>query len=230
MHPQTRGYFSQHLYFEAVFKDPRAEEERYAALFNFERELKSLGFRLVAGVDEVGRGPLAGPVAAAAVILPEDVQLTGLNDSKAVSASRRSFLAGRIRELAVAWAVDMASVEEIDALNIRQASFLAMRRALDGLAVKPDHVVVDGCAIPGFILPQTGMVRGDSRVAAVAAASIIAKVTRDGLMEELDEIYPAYGFRRNKGYPTPEHIEALRLFGPTPFHRKSFAPVKVLLG
>ncbi|MEW6171484.1 MAG: ribonuclease HII [Bacillota bacterium] len=231
MYPQIPARFSEHLFCEAILKDPRkTEEERYAALFCFEKELKTLGFRLIAGVDEAGRGPLAGPVAAAAVILPEDARLPGLNDSKAISASRRAFLAERIRTLAVAWAVGMASAEEIDVLNIRQASFLAMRRALDGLAVKPDHVVVDGGAIPGFPLPQTGMVRGDARVAAVAAASIIAKVTRDGLMEELDDAFPAYGFRRHKGYPTPEHLEALRRFGPTPFHRKSFAPVKLLLG
>jgi ribonuclease HII len=205
------------------------EQARYTALFAFEQELKVRGFRLVAGVDEAGRGPLAGPVAAAAVILPEGADLPGLNDSKVVSAPRRALLAEAIRAVAVAWSVGLASVAEIDTLNIRRASFLAMRRALAGLRPKPDHVIVDGSVIPEFYLPQTGVVRGDALVAAVAAASIIAKVTRDQLMDQLDTVFPSYGFCRNKGYPTPEHLEALQKYGPSPFHRRSFTPVKHLL-
>jgi ribonuclease HII len=205
------------------------EEARYAALFAFEQGLKARGFRLVAGVDEAGRGPLAGPVAAAAVILPEGADLPGLNDSKVVSAPRRAVLAEAIRAVAVTWSVGLASVAEIDTLNIRRASFLAMRRALAGLRPKPDHVIVDGSIIPELFLPQTGVVHGDALVAAVAAASIIAKVTRDKLMDELDAVFPHYGFCRNKGYPTPEHLEALQKYGPSPFHRRSFAPVKHLL-
>lgn len=231
MYPQSEGCCPEHLFNQAVLaRNIQEEEVRYAALFVFERELRAKGFRLIAGVDEAGRGPLAGPVTAAAVILPEDVHLPGLNDSKLIPARKRAALAERICVLALAWAVGTASVTEIDSINIRQASFLAMRRALDGLPVKPDHIIVDGSAIPGFHLPQTGVIRGDAQIAAVAAASVLAKVVRDKMMEELDVMFPAYGFCRNKGYPTPEHLEALRKFGPTPFHRRSFAPVKYLLG
>ncbi len=229
MYLRGNGYFSEHLGYEIFLLDAEREKARYVALFAFEQELKLQGFRLVAGVDEAGRGPLAGPVAAAAVILPEDADLPGLNDSKVVPAPRRAALAEKIRAVAVAWSVGIASVAEIDALNIRRASFLAMRRALDGLRPMPDHVIVDGSIIPEFFLPQTGVVRGDALVAAVAAASIVAKVTRDRLMDELDAAFPCYGFCRNKGYPTPEHLEALQKYGPSPFHRRSFAPVKHLL-
>ncbi|MEW6448417.1 MAG: ribonuclease HII [Bacillota bacterium] len=212
---------------ESVFKDAvEAEKARYEALFLFEQRLKTRGFSLVAGVDEAGRGPLAGPVVAGAVILPEAVELPGLNDSKVLSPNKRAYLAEQICAIALSWSVGVASVAEIDALNIRRASFLAMRRALEALRFKPDYVVVDGSPIPGLPLPQTGMVRGDARVAAVAAASIIAKVTRDRLMEEIHREFPQYGFSRHKGYPTREHFESLAKFGPTPHHRRTFGPVK----
>ena len=198
-------------------------------LYAYEEKLMRRGIELVAGVDEAGRGPLAGPVVAAAVILPAAVDLPGLNDSKALSVSKRTSLAEQIFTSALAWAVGTASVAEIDTLNIRQASFLAMRRALEGLRLKPEYVVVDGCPIPALPLPQKGVVRGDAQVAAVAAASIIAKVTRDRLMVELDRQFPQYGFCRHKGYPTPEHLAMLAKFGPSPLHRRSFAPVKNLL-
>lgn len=201
----------------------------YEALFSLERDLRQRGYALIAGVDEAGRGPLAGPVVAAAVIFPEKVELPSLRDSKLLRAPQREYLAEQICACALAWAVGLASVEEIDALNIRRASFLAMRRALAGLHLQPDHVVVDGEAIPGLTLPQTGMPRADARVAAVAAASIIAKVTRDRLMVEIDRQFPQYGFARHKGYPTREHLAALAKYGPTPLHRRSFSPVKYLL-
>uniref|UniRef100_A0A7C1FD02 Ribonuclease HII n=1 Tax=Ammonifex degensii TaxID=42838 RepID=A0A7C1FD02_9THEO len=208
----------------------KGEETRYAALFLFEQELRKRGYTLIAGVDEAGRGPLAGPVVAAAVILPETVNLPGLNDSKALDAAQRERLAAQIRASARAWAVGLASVEEIDALNILQASFLAMRRAIAGLDLQPDHVVVDGRPIPHLPLPQTGVIRGDAQVAAVAAASIIAKVTRDRIMVALDREFPQYGFARHKGYPTREHLAMIEKYGPSPYHRRSFGPVKNLLG
>ncbi|MEW6771357.1 MAG: ribonuclease HII [Bacillota bacterium] len=199
------------------------------SLFHFEQELRKSGFSLIAGIDEVGRGPLAGPVVAAAVILPAAADLPGLNDSKALSEQKRVLLAEQIFASALAWAIGSATVAEIDTLNIRQASFLAMRRALVGLHLRPDCLVVDGHPIPALPLPQQAVVGGDAQVAAVAAASIIAKVTRDRLMLELDRRFPQYGFRRHKGYPTPEHLAMLARFGPTPFHRRSFTPVRELL-
>lgn len=209
---------------------PAKEKARYEALFLLEQDLRRRGCALIAGVDEAGRGPLAGPVVAAAVILPEEVDLPGLDDSKRLSAVQRERLAAAICTCARAWAVGLASVAEIDALNILQASFLAMRRALASLPCKPDHVVVDGRPIPRLPLPQTGVVRGDAQVAAVAAASIIAKVTRDRLMVALDREFPQYGFARHKGYPTREHLAMLQQYGPSPHHRRSFGPVKALLG
>ncbi|MEW6573678.1 MAG: ribonuclease HII [Bacillota bacterium] len=230
MHPQSFGCIPRHVFYEAVLKDAtEAEKARYDTLFLLEQDLRTRGFSLVAGVDEAGRGPLAGPVVAGAVILPEAVDLPGLNDSKVLSVNKRAYLAEQICTVALTWSIGIASVAEIDALNIRRASFLAMRRALEALCVKPDYVIVDGSAIPGLPLPQTGMVRGDAQVAAVAAASIIAKVTRDRLMDEIHREFPQYGFCRHKGYPTREHFESLARFGPTPHHRRSFGPVKSLL-
>ncbi|HIE11995.1 MAG TPA: ribonuclease HII [Desulfotomaculum sp.] len=208
---------------------PEEEAARYAALFCVEKRLNRQGFHRIAGVDEAGRGPLAGPVVAGAVILPEAVYLPGLADSKVLSPKKRACLAEQIFATALTWSVGVASVAEIDALNIRCASFLAMHRALEALRFQPEYVVVDGSAIPDLPLPQTGIVRGDARVAAVAAASIIAKVTRDRLMEDIHREFPQYGFSRHKGYPTREHFESLARFGPTPHHRRSFGPVKSLL-
>ena len=181
---------------------------------------KELG--LVCGVDEAGRGPLAGPVCAAAVILPEGWEPEGLNDSKKLSPQKREALYGEITARALAWSVAFASEKEIDEINILQATFLAMRRALEGLSVKPDFALVDGNRDPGLGLPTRCEVKGDGRYACIAAASVLAKVSRDRLMDEYDGVYPQYGFLRHKGYPTKAHYEALAQFGPWPIHRRSF--------
>jgi ribonuclease HII len=184
---------------------------------------------LICGVDEAGRGPLAGPVFAAAVILDPARPVTGLADSKALSARRREALATEIRSRALAWSVASASVEEIDALNILQASLLAMRRAVEGLAVTPACVEVDGPHCPRLQVPARGIVGGDATHAGISAASILAKVARDAEMLELHRIHPWYGFDRHKGYPTTAHLAALRAHGVCAAHRRSFAPVRVLL-
>ncbi|HUO45149.1 MAG TPA: ribonuclease HII [Burkholderiales bacterium] len=184
---------------------------------------------LVCGVDEAGRGPLAGPVYAAAVILAPYSVFKGLTDSKRVPVERRLTLAVEIKTQAVAWAVASASVEEIDELNILRASLLAMKRAVEALTVRPNEVLVDGIHFPKLEVPARAIVRGDSSVAAISAASILAKVDRDRLMMELHLRYPQYGFDHHKGYPTPEHFEALKRHGPCAVHRRSFAPVRELL-
>ena len=183
----------------------------------------------VAGVDEVGRGPLAGDVVTAAVILDPDRPIQGLRDSKKLSETRRQQLAEQIREQALAWSVARASVAEIDELNILQASLLAMHRAVAALVPQPEYVLVDGNRLPRWHYASEPVVKGDDRVAAIAAASILAKVQRDSELVELGRQYPGYGFDRHKGYPTAVHLEALRTLGITPAHRKSFAPVKNLL-
>lgn len=182
-----------------------------------------------AGVDEAGRGPLAGPVIAAAVILPAEYDLDGLTDSKRLTARRREGLALRIREQAVAWALGRAEAGEIDRLNILQASLLAMRRALNGLGVMPGAVLVDGNQCPRWHLPARTVVGGDALEPGISAASILAKVARDGEMLALAERYPGYGFERHKGYPSPQHLQALQQLGVTPEHRRSFAPVRRVL-
>ena len=184
---------------------------------------------LICGVDEAGRGPLAGPVCAAAVILDPDQPITGLADSKKLSARRREELADLVRGRCAAWSVAWASVEEIDALNILQASLLAMRRAVDGLGLRPELALVDGNRCPALEIPARAIVGGDASEPAISAASILAKVSRDALMLELDRRWPQYGFARHKGYPTAAHVEALRLNGVTPMHRRSFAPVREIL-
>jgi ribonuclease HII len=184
---------------------------------------------LICGVDEAGRGPLAGPVFAAAVILDPAHPIAGLADSKALSARKREALAVEIRSHAIAWMVASASVEEIDSLNILQASLLAMQRAVGGLAVAPAEVLVDGLHCPRLTLPVRSIVRGDATLAGIAAASIIAKVERDAEMLALHRIHPWYGFDRHKGYPTVSHLAALREHGVCAAHRRSFAPVRVLL-
>ncbi len=183
----------------------------------------------IAGTDEVGRGPLAGPVVAAAVILPEGCAIAGLTDSKKITARKRTQLAEQIRAETV-WALGWASVEEIDRLNILQASLLAMKRAVEGLAEVPAHVLVDGNqVVPGLQMGCTAVVGGDATEAAISAASILAKVTRDQYMSEQDQIYPGYGFARHAGYPTAAHMQALKTLGVTPIHRRSFRPVRALL-
>lgn len=182
----------------------------------------SLGLRLICGVDEAGRGPLAGPVCAAAVILPEHLQIPGLNDSKKLTDKKRRELFPVIQEQAIAYGIGLASESEIDEINILQATFLAMRRALDQLTVRPEIALIDGNRETDFGLPVKTVVKGDSLSANIAAASILAKVTRDNLMMELAQQYPEYGFEIHKGYGTKAHYEALRTYGPCPIHRKTF--------
>ena len=196
-----------------------------------------LAFNLVrdglrAGVDEAGRGPLAGPVVASAVILDPRRRIRGIRDSKLIEPEERTELAIKIRASAIAWSVAWADVEEIDNLNILQATYLAMRRALLGLRVRPAHVQVDGDRCPSFIglsleCSFEAIVDGDARRICIGAASILAKTTRDAMMVGLDAIYPQYGFASHKGYSTPEHFEALGKYGPSPIHRRSFGPVRV---
>jgi ribonuclease HII len=189
------------------------------------RELPSPSARLC-GVDEAGRGPLAGAVFAAAVVLDPARPIRGLADSKVLTESTRVKLAGRIRDRAVAWSVAYASVEEIDALNILQATLLAMRRAVEALAMEPEEVCVDGLHTPQVRFPCRAIVDGDARVRAISAASILAKTARDAEMVELDRRYPQYGFANHKGYGTPEHLAALRLHGVCEIHRRTFEPVQ----
>ncbi len=184
---------------------------------------------LVAGVDEAGRGPLAGPVVAAAVILDDLKRIAGLADSKVLTALRRERLADEIRAKALCVSVGEASVEEIDRLNILQATLLAMRRAVEGLRLVPQQVLVDGNRLPVLKMPAEAIVKGDAKVPAISAASIIAKVERDRLCTELHLQWPQYGFDGHKGYPTPEHLEALRAHGACPAHRRSYAPVRQVI-
>ena len=180
---------------------------------------------LIAGIDEAGRGPLAGPVVAAAVILDPARKVRGLRDSKAMTPEERDCVAAEIRAKAIAWAAASSDVGEIDALNILRATLLAMRRAVLALAVQPMEALVDGDHCPQLACPTYAIVKGDRDVPAISAASIIAKTTRDALLVALDRQYPVYGFARHKGYGTPEHLAALDLHGPCPAHRRSFAPV-----
>lgn len=194
--------------------------------------MKSLEYKIkkqIAGVDEVGRGPLAGPVFAAAVILDEDNPIEGLADSKTLSALRREELATLIRARALCWALGRAEVEEIDRLNILQASLLAMQRAVSALSLFPQLVLVDGNHVPKLDFPVQAIVRGDETVAAISAASIIAKVARDAEMDALDKVFPGYGFSQHKGYPTSMHLSSLEKLGASSIHRRSFAPVRNLL-
>lgn len=181
---------------------------------------------MICGVDEAGRGPLAGPVVAAAVILNPANPIAGLNDSKKLSAARREKLAVEIRAKALAWCVAEASVEEIDSLNILQATLLAMQRAVAGLPLTPSEVLIDGNRCPRLSLPTRAIVGGDASVAEISAASILAKTVRDAGLLALHAQFPEYGFDRHKGYGTAAHLAALRRFGPTPVHRRSFAPVR----
>lgn len=199
--------------------------------FSFETAAGPLA--VVCGVDEVGRGPIAGPVLAAAAILPRDLPAAlaaRIDDSKKLTAATRDALAPQIREVAVAWAVAEASVAEIDDINILQAALLAMTRAVEKLRVAPTYALIDGNRAPKALpCPAQTVVKGDSRSLSIAAAAILAKTERDRIMVELDAEFPGYGWARNAGYPTPEHLAALRRLGPTPWHRRSFAPVAALL-
>jgi ribonuclease HII len=184
---------------------------------------------LIAGVDEVGRGPLAGDVVTAAVILDPQKIIIGLNDSKKLSEKRRNSLFEEIKENALSYSIARCSVEEIDEINILQASLLAMKRAVENLSIQPEHVLVDGNKIPDWRYNAEAVVKGDARVECIAAASILAKVTRDREMVAWDKIYPGFGFAKNKGYPTQLHRDALKKLGITPIHRRSYAPVKAFL-
>ena len=185
---------------------------------------------LVAGVDEAGRGPLAGPVCAAAVILDPNQPIEGLNDSKKLTAKKREALAPLIKARALAWCIAWADVSEIDSLNILQATMLAMTRAVEGLSIKPELILVDGNRTPKNLpAPASAVVKGDAKVAAIAAASILAKTARDAKMVALDAVYPGYGFAKHAGYGTAQHIEAIRMLGITPEHRRTFEPVKSMV-
>lgn len=202
----------------------RAAEPMQLDLFG-----RAAGPHRICGVDEAGRGPLAGPVVAAAVILDPRRPIEGLRDSKQLAPARRDELAVTIQRRALAWAVALATVEEIDRVNILQASLLAMRRAVERLDPAPAFALIDGNRLPAIDIPAQAVIGGDASVPAIAAASILAKTHRDALMRALDASYPQYGFARHFGYATPEHLEALRRCGPCPLHRRSFAPVRELL-
>ncbi|MGC3991021.1 MAG: ribonuclease HII [Chthoniobacteraceae bacterium] len=194
--------------------------------FTHENALRRNGAGIIAGIDEAGRGPLAGPVVAAAVILPLEFQHASLNDSKQLSEKQRDFIYSELLALdGIYWAVSIVEPEEIDRLNILRASHEAMRRAFFALTHPPDHVLIDGLPVHPFPCVQTALVKGDSLSLSIAAASVIAKVTRDRLMVEADAQYPQYGFAKHKGYGTPHHLEALSTHGPCPLHRRSFSPV-----
>ena len=203
----------------------RAEKRRLGKLFALRRRLFAEGAHWVAGIDEVGVGPLAGPVVAAAVILPEHVDLPRLDDSKKLSPKAREELDSAIRAQATAIAIGVACAREIDRINILQATLTAMRRAVGALPCSPDHLLVDARTIPDVRVVQTAIVGGDALDGSIAAASIVAKVHRDALMRRLDDRHPGYGFARHMGYGTPEHMTALQRLGPSPIHRRSFAPV-----
>lgn len=204
------------------------KRDRERKLFT-ERALWGAGFALVAGVDEVGMGPLAGPVIAAAVVLPADVSIDGVVDSKKVPKAKRESLAELLSASALGVGIGMVDVDEIDVINIYQAGLLAMRRAVAALPVVPHHLLIDSRRIPECEIQQTCVDDGDATVYSIAAASIVAKVHRDRLMRELDERYPGYGFAAHAGYATAAHLKALRSLGPSPVHRRSFAPVRALL-
>jgi ribonuclease HII len=198
--------------------------------WRLENAARRCGALRIAGLDEVGRGPMFGPVVAAAVILPDGWRLQGLTDSKLLTEEARNRFAAAIRRKAVAWAVAAVDVETIDRINIRRASLLAMRMAVEQLTVAPDYLppdflLIDGCDTIDWPCPQQAVVGGDRRSVSIAAASVLAKVHRDQLLVELDAVYPGYGLARHKGYCVAEHLEALRRLGPTPLHRKSFSPV-----
>lgn len=201
------------------------ERRRLYRLHSYEREAWGNGARLVCGVDEVGRGPLAGPVVACAVVIEQPLYLEFLNDSKVVPAHRRTGLSDAIRSQAVAYSLGWANPDEIDRINILAASKVAMSRALAGLTVAPCRVLVDAVNIPQCAYPQEPIIDGDAKSAAIAAASIIAKVFRDRWMDQYDAIYPEYGFAQHKGYATAEHLGVLAKLGPSPIHRRTYAPV-----
>jgi len=226
---QRRGVRALYEPTRRRFERERSERLRLDAMLNFERVLWRQGVTRIAGVDEAGTGPLAGPVVAAAVVFPPHVEIPGVDDSKKLDPPMRARLAEGIRKHASV-GVGVAEVGEIDRINIYQAALLAMRRALESLAEEPEHVLVDARTIPGVSLPQNPFQKGDGINYSIAAASIIAKTHRDGLMEALDREHPGYGLARHKGYATREHQAAIRRLGPSPIHRSSFSFIRELCG
>lgn len=208
----------------------RAEGQRLRKLLRYESALWATGVVRVAGIDEAGMSPLAGPVSAAAVVFAPGSRTPGIDDSKKLGAAARDRLACEIKEIAVAWSVGFADVEEIDTLNIYWAGLLAMRRAVEGLSATPEHMLIDARRLKDLPIPQQAIVKGDCKSLTIAAASILAKTTRDALMRRLDAEHPGYGFAKHKGYPVREHLVALKKLGASPVHRRSFAPVREVLG
>lgn len=208
--------------YEKKYAAYQAELERLEEILTYERECYRQGYSLVAGIDEVGRGPLAGPVVAAAVILPVDCKIPGVNDSKKLTAKKREELCEIIKREAVAWAVGVVSHERIDEINILQATYEAMRQALSKLEVQPEFILADAVTIPGISVPQKGIIKGDAKSISIGAASIVAKVTRDAMMEAMEELYPGYDFASNKGYGSQKHLAGIARQGLCPIHRHSF--------
>ena len=204
------------------------ETERINEMWHYERELKNKGYKMIAGVDEAGRGPLAGAVYAAAVILPDGEVIEGINDSKKLTAKKREALYDIITEKAIAWCVASVDEKVIDEINILNATYLAMQRAVEGLAQKADFVLIDGNRAPELDVECDTLVKGDSKSISIAAASILAKVERDRYIDKMAEVYPEYGFEKHKGYGTKAHSETILKYGPSPIHRKTF--LKKLLG
>jgi ribonuclease HII len=208
----------------------RSEGQRVRKMLRYESALWADGVLYVAGVDEAGMSPLAGPVAAAAVVLRPGSRILDVDDSKKLDAATRDRLAAEIKERAVAWSVGLAEVEEIDSLNIYHAGLLAMRRAVERLSLTPQHILLDARRLKHLQIPQQSIVKGDCKSLTIAAASILAKTARDAFMQKLDAEYPGYGFSKHKGYPVREHLAALERLGASPMHRRSFGPVRTVLG
>jgi ribonuclease HII len=225
-----QGVRKLHELLKKRYEKERTERQRIQNMLNFERLLWQSGIRSIAGVDEVGIGPLAGPVVAAAVVFPPGTELAGVDDSKRLEPEQRVKLEGAIRQSATAIGVGLAEIGEIDSLNIYHAALLAMRRAIEALPVTPEHLLIDARIIPGISIPQNSFNKGDGINFSIAAASIIAKTHRDRLMEDLEKKYPGYGFAQHKGYGTPEHQNAIRELGPCPIHRLSFQFIRELCG
>ncbi|OPJ55638.1 ribonuclease HII [Alkalithermobacter paradoxus] len=202
--------------------DIRKEEIRIQNMKIFENEGYKRGFRYIGGIDEAGRGPLAGPVVAAVVVLSEDTIIEGINDSKKLSLTKREELFDIIKEKAIDYGIGIVNSDEIDDINILNATYSAMKKAINNLKNTPDYLLIDAAKIPSIDIPQNSIIKGDSKSISIAAASILAKVTRDRIMEEYDSVYPQYDFKKHKGYGTKEHYEAIKTYGITPIHRKSF--------
>ncbi|OZM58583.1 ribonuclease HII [Lottiidibacillus patelloidae] len=222
---QRKGVQNLIKRWKAKIERERLAKEKFLHMSRYEMELRENGISFIAGVDEVGRGPLAGPVVAASVILPEDFYLAGLNDSKAVSESNRDFFYEEITKNAVSFGIGIVTPEEIDKINIYEATKVAMTKAINDMNNEAEHLLIDAMTLP-VQTPQTSIIKGDANSVSIAASSIIAKVTRDRIMEEIHEKYPQYGFKNNMGYGTKEHLDALKTYGVTSVHRKSFAPVR----